>query len=503
MTDVLSVETMRLSDARTIENGTPGRVLMKRAGEGIFAAAEWKPPVAVVCGSGNNAGDGYVLACCFAERGIDCTVYTLSDRFTPDGRFYYDECVRLGVKIQPFTGETDLTGYGSVADCIFGTGFAGEARGLAGAAIEAVNRSGAYVVSADINSGLPGDSGYSECCVRSDLTVSVGAYQPGHFLNMAKDVMKRKTNVDIGILPADTPFSLVTDADAAALFGERKNFSNKSTYGYIGLLGGSERYVGAVKLAALANAAMRAGAGVVKLGVPRTLLPALSPDVLEATLFGLAEADGALAFDPAQAAEFCTGLKAVAIGMGAGRGEGVRRWVTWLLGNFTGRLVIDADGLNALADMDRSVLRNARCRVLLTPHNMEFSRLSGHTVAEILRSPVALAMEYARDTGVTLLLKGPATVVTDGKRTALSDTGCPGMATAGSGDVLSGILAALCGANENVFDCAWCGAYVNGLAGELAQREYGAVSMTAGDTARHVAEAVRGLLARGGPKDAR
>ena len=503
MTDVLSVENMRASDAKTIREGVPGRVLMKRAGEGIFAAAEWKPPVAVVCGSGNNAGDGYVLACCFAERGIPCTVFLLSDRFTPDGQYYYDECVRLGVKTERFSEDTSFAGFGSVADCIFGTGFSGEARGAARAAIEAINRSGAYVVSADINSGLSGDSGMAECCVRSDLTVSIGAYQPGHFLNMAKDVMKRKTNVDIGIRPAGTPYGLCTASDAARLFPERKNFSNKSTYGYIGLLGGSERYVGAVKLAALANAAMRAGAGVVRLGVPRPLLPVLSADVLEATLFGLTSADGAIGFCPEEAREFCAGLKAVAVGMGAGRGEGVRQWIEWLLLNFTGALVIDADGLNVLAGMDRSVLRGARGQVVLTPHNMEFSRLSGYPVEEILRSPVALVREYAGDTGVTLLLKGPATVVTDGDRVVLSDTGCPGMATAGSGDVLSGILAALCGANPNAFDCAWGAAYINGLAGTLAQQETCAVSMTAGDTARHIAAAVKQIAERGETDDAR
>ena len=167
--------------------------------------------------------------------------------------------------------------------------------------------------------------------------------------------------------------------------------------------------------------------------------------------------------------------------------------LTWLLQNYTGKLVIDADGLNALAKTDKSALRNAACRVLLTPHNMEFSRLSGHSVDEILADPIPLAREFAKETGAVLLLKGPATVITDGETVLLTDRGCPGMATAGSGDVLSGVLAALCGYNDDLMLAAAAGAWLNGRAGELAQEAFGPVSMTAGDTAANLPRAVREL----------
>ena len=493
MTEILSVNAMRKSDAATIAAGTPGVELMLRAGRGIFEAGEWKPPVAVVCGTGNNAGDGYVLALLLREKKIPCTVFLLAEKWSADGKYYYDKCVSAGIEIRLLPDEPDFTAYGSIADCIFGTGFSGDVTGRAKTAIEAINRSGAYTVAADINSGLSGDGGMASVAVRSDLTVSVGAFQPGHFLNMAKDLMGRKISVDIGIAPAEPPWYLAEAADVKKAFPPRKNFSNKSTYGYVGLIGGSARYIGAVKLAALANAAMRGGAGVVKLAAPGSLCVALRPEVLEATLFPLSERDGDLVFNAAELEAYVKGLKAIAFGMGAGLSAETGRLLTWLLQNYTGALVIDADGLNALAKAEKALLKNAACRVLLTPHNMEFSRLSGHSVAEIAADPIPLARAYARETGVTLLLKGPATVITDGDRVLLTDRGCPGMATAGSGDVLSGVLAALCGYNADLLLAAAAGAWINGRAGELAQAEIGEISMTAGDTAAHIPAAIQEL----------
>ena len=493
MTEIVSVDTMRRSDAATIAAGTPGTELMRRAGEGIFAAAAWKPPVAVVCGTGNNGGDGCVLALLLREHGIPCTLFLLAEKWSPDGKYYYDKCVSAGVPAEVLGDAPDFTSFGSVADCLFGTGFSGPVTGKAKAVIEAVNASGAYVVSADINSGLSGDGGLGETVVHSDLTVSIGMYQPGHFLNMAADVMKAKTNVDIGIRPADAPYRLFGAADAKKALPERRHFSNKSTYGYVGLIGGSARYIGAVKLAALANAAMRGGAGVVKLAAPRSLCAALRAEVLEATLFPLADSDGDLRFSAEEAAALVKGLKAVGAGMGMGLTEDTAALVRWLLINYTGTLVLDADALNALARTDPALLRQRTAKTVLTPHNMEFSRLSGRSIEEILANPIPLAEAYARENGVTLLLKGPATVITDGTRTVFTDRGCPGMATAGSGDVLSGLLTALCGYNEDPFLAAAAAAYINGRAGELAAARYGDISMTAGDTAAFIAEAVKEL----------
>ena len=493
MIRILSVDNMRRSDAHTIAGGVPGRELMLRAGRDVLAAVEWKAPVAVVCGSGNNAGDGYVIAKLLRDAGTGCTVFLLSDRFSEDGRYWYETCREAGVPFRPWESGTDLSSFGTVVDCIFGTGFHGAITGTAKEAIDAINASGSFVVSVDINSGLNGDSGMAETCVRSDLTVSVGDFKPGHFLNMAKDVMKAKTNCDIGIEPVDRAYALVEAADLAPLFAPRKNFSNKGTYGYTALIGGSKRYSGAIRLAGMANAAMRTGAGVVKLAVPDVLFPVVAPAVLESTVFLLSDDGNEVVFAEKEIAELVANVRTVAFGMGVGTSAGAAGILAFLLEHFTGTLIVDADGLNLLSRMDRERIRSAACSLILTPHLKEFSRLSGLTADEILASPVAAAENFARENRVILLLKGPATVVTDGSRTYLTDAGCAGMATAGSGDVLSGILAAVAAYAPDPLLGTAAAAFVNGRAGELAQVRFGSVSMTAGDTVSCIPEVVMSL----------
>ena len=169
--------------------------------------------------------------------------------------------------------------------------------------------------------------------------------------------------------------------------------------------------------------------------------------------------------------------------MGVGTGEGARQTLSWLLRGYDGRLIVDADGLTLLSRMEKDALRTAApSALILTPHLKEFSRLTGLSTEAILENPVAAAEAYAAENRVILLLKGPATVVTDGNTTYITDTGCPGMATAGSGDVLSGILSAVSAYAEDPLLGAAAAAWVNGRAGELAQEKNGSVSMVAGDT---------------------
>ncbi|MBR0387528.1 MAG: NAD(P)H-hydrate dehydratase, partial [Clostridia bacterium] len=202
-------------------------------------------------------------------------------------------------------------------------------------------------------------------------------------------------------------------------------------------------------------------------------------------------------------AELTNHTAASAFGMGIGTSDGAELSLRWLLENAPGRLVIDADGLTLLSRMEnhRQLLRKAASRpdakgprVILTPHLKEFSRLTGVSVREIEADPIPLARAYAADTASVLLLKGPATIITDGSHVWLTDTGCPGMATAGSGDVLSGILTALAGWMEDVRFAAVAAAWINGRAGELAEAETNSVSMVAGDTVRCIPRVISGLL---------
>ncbi|MBR5502019.1 MAG: NAD(P)H-hydrate dehydratase, partial [Oscillospiraceae bacterium] len=495
MQSVLSAENMKRSDAYACAHGAGGRELMRRAGEGIFAAAQWKAPVAILCGSGNNAGDGYVLALCLKRAGIPCTLFLLRDKFSVDGGYYYAQCIQAGIPALPYTEQTDLTRFGSIADCIFGTGFRGQPHGLAAHAINAINASGAYVVSADINSGLDADSGMASLAVKSNLTVSVGGWKTGHFLGMAKDLMQEKCNIDIGIAPQQTPYGLLQDSDILPLFTPRKNRAHKGSYGYVALMGGSVRYSGAVRLAELANSCMRTGAGVTLLATPKTLATEIRPLILESTLYPLSDdGEGNFRFCEEELRQLCSRVNTASVGMGFGVSAHTEQAVAWLLQNFTGTLILDADALTCLAAIGPDMLRNRCGNTVLTPHLREFSRLCGKSVAEIEQAPIALAMEYAAQQGVVLLLKGPTTIITDGSRVLLTDSGCAGMATAGSGDVLAGVMAAVCGAHpEEPLLAAAAAAHLAGRAGVTAQKRYGAAAMLAGDTANALRDTLAAL----------
>ncbi len=193
----VSTEVMRSSDRWTIENLCSSKELMERAGRAIFEQAEWKGPVGIICGKGNNAGDGFVVASLLKDHGIECEIVLLyEDSFSEDGKFFFDICTGKGI---PVVTDTDYGRYKTILDCIFGTGFKGEVKEPAKSAIRNINASGAYIVSADINSGLNGDTGLGDLYVISDLTVSIGTYKYGHFLGNAKTAMRNKVNCDIGI----------------------------------------------------------------------------------------------------------------------------------------------------------------------------------------------------------------------------------------------------------------------------------------------------------------
>ncbi|MCI8388117.1 MAG: NAD(P)H-hydrate dehydratase [Clostridiales bacterium] len=501
MIKVVSVENMRKSDANTITNGTPSRELMERAGNAIFNAAEWNAPVAIVCGIGNNAGDGFVVAELLYNAKIECKLFLLSDKFSDDGQYFFERCKAAGVAVANGIDELALDGYNTILDCIFGTGFHGEITkpySTAIAKINAARTQGAYVISADINSGISGDSGLdNECCVHSDLTVSIGCYKSGHFLNSAKDVMKKKINCDIGIEPVDEPAYLIEASDISRLFERPVNNTNKGDYGYVALIGGSLEYSGAAKLANLSLSALRAGAGVAKLAVPRRISNAVLPYLLESTLFELDDVDGSYSYSHTTTARLLNRTRAAAVGMGMGRSPEIKRLLEYLLCEYSGRAIIDADGLNMLAEMDKKYFKNASCRLILTPHPKEFERLSGVSIDEFSGDLISAAKNYASSTGAILLLKGTTTIVTDGKTVYLIDRGSNGMATAGSGDVLSGILTGICGyvSDDDLLLGVAAGAYLNGLAGELAARDIPSASMIAGDTVKHIAEAVKNILA--------
>ena len=206
---VVTVDNMRRSDAETIAKRVSSAELMRRAAQGIFNAVKFTGRVAIVCGSGNNGGDGYALACILLQNGITPTVFRLSDRFSPDGLYYYRSAKGLGCEEGNINLPSPFEGFDIVVDCILGTGFKGEVKDDIRYAIEAINACSAFVISADINSGINGDTGVAQIAVNSDLTASIGAHKTGMIRAHAPSYIDKLVNTDIGIELIDEPYRLI------------------------------------------------------------------------------------------------------------------------------------------------------------------------------------------------------------------------------------------------------------------------------------------------------
>ncbi len=493
MRKAVSVKTMRYSDSKTIESGTSSSELIKRAGRALFCAHEYGGKTAVICGKGNNAADGFVLAELLFENRHDVTVFLLDESFSDDGRTIFDGIKALGVHIRKYSENTSLSEYDTVVDCIFGTGFKGPPSGIYADAIDKINASGGFVISADINSGLDGDCGLYEKAVVSDLTVTMEFEKAGQLLGSGRDVAKRVITAPVGISLFGDGISVPEHQDFSDILRTRARNCHKGSFGYVGIIGGCREYSGAAKLANIACAALSSGCGVTKLCVPQAVCDYVGPYLLESTLFPMPSDDnGRMLFSKGHLDDLMN-LAVIAIGMGWGRSEENVRMLLYLLNNYKGRLIIDADGLNALSLIPRDELKNSVCEsIVLTPHPLEFSRLCGASVDEILHSPVERAKAYASefDGRVILLLKGASSVITDGRDVFICDRGSSGMATAGSGDVLSGILTGILGYNSASCISVCCGAYAAGLAGEMAAKEKGEISALARDTVSFVPQAI-------------
>ena len=486
MTYCVSTATMRDSDAATIAAGVASTELMRRAAQGVFDRVEWRGRIAILCGKGNNGGDGLALAGILIERGFRPQVYLYAAcSLSADAAYYREKLARIRYAdvydLQQWDGKADIGG-----DCLLGTGFRGEVRGDLRAAIETVNASGAYVVSVDIPSGLNGDSGRAPCAVRAHRTVAIEAIKSGLLLGEGKDCVGESVVAPIGIEIVGERIGIVGRDDVTALFAPRRAASHKGDYGKTLIVGGSREYVGAVKLATAARAALRAGCGLSAVAVPSSLLAAMQTYALENTLIGLAESDGAIRYDRGAATQALRGVRAVAIGMGLGDRDEHAQWLRHLLHEYDGNVLLDADALNVLA-RNLVLLEGARSNVLLTPHPAEMARLCGTDVSSILDDPIGVARDFARRYGCTVLLKGASSVISDGARTALMTDGTPALAKGGSGDTLCGVCLGIAARESDWFRAAGAAAYVCAHAARACAEEYGEYGVLASDVARRIA----------------
>lgn len=491
-------ELDRASRARGIAAAT----LMEHAGREVARAAAavagglYGRRAVVVCGKGNNGGDGLVAARHLASWGMRVTAVILGrpEDLREPAADNFARLSEVDVRTRPFAArllEREVARADVVVDAIFGTGFRGVPEDEYGAAIELVNASAAPVVAVDIPSGVNGETAVVEGdAVRADVTVTFGAAKVGLVLLPGAGYAGLVEVVDIGF-PQDLLGSdlwLLERQDVAAWLPVRDAETHKRAAGVAVVIGGSRLMTGAVCLAA--EAAYRAGAGLVTVAVPEGILPVVQTRLRETTFIPLPEtSEGTVAASIERLEEGLEAADAVAIGPGMTTQEETSAYVRTLVRSCPVPVVVDADGLNAFAGR-AGELGDRRSEAVLTPHAGEFARLAGITAREVGADRVGHARKLAADTGTTVLLKGSRTLVAEPEgRVRVNPTGGPFLATGGTGDVLTGMITGLLAQGLAPGDAAACAAYVHGMAGRRAAERTGD-GTTAGDVLDHVAQAL-------------
>ena len=508
MMKIVLPEEMRAQDERFVrELGLPGTLLMETAARAVADEAERmaeKGRIVVLCGPGNNGGDGLAAARMLHARGRDVLAVLLSSSlgFAGDAAVHYAACAALSVPLLAlhdgsFPAEA-LAAPALVIDALFGTGLTRAPEGVFAEAISWTHTCGAPVLAVDIPSGVAGATGAVHgCAVRADVTVTFAAAKRGHFLYPGRRQTGALRVCDIGLPRSwldEVRCEILTEKDLRRFFPPREKDTHKGTYGHVALLVGSVGYSGAARLAALGAAAVHSGAGLVSLGVPQSLLAAMQSVVLEVMTRGFPD-DVQGRFSPdglVDMAAFLEGKSVVAIGSGWGADETRCRLVRSIFKATCIPIVVDADALNAVS-MEKDMLRLLASRAIMTPHPGEMARLLGCDIPDVTADPVSCARDFAAAHDVVVVLKGATTVIAapDGRST-LNTTGTPGMASGGSGDVLSGMIASFVAQRLSLYDAARCACFVHGAAGEAAAGTMGEMGMASGD----IAQAVPGVLVR-------
>ncbi|MBC5646870.1 NAD(P)H-hydrate dehydratase [Christensenella tenuis] len=508
MRTVLTPKQMGAVDRYMIDRmKIPGILLMENAAYGVYEAIrEEREPctVQVFCGTGNNGGDGFAVARILLANGYDVKVILLGNpsslkedaaenfAFFRETREYYT----IITNKEEFEALPEAEVY---VDAIFGTGLARNIDGIYQDAVNFLNARDALVVSVDIPSGINAETGIiMGAAVRADISVTFQYPKVGHFLYPGREYAGELQVVRIGVdegcdIPLQAAVCAYESDDPDMCLGERPLDSNKGSYGKLLLVAGSYGMAGAAVLSA--RAASRAGAGLVTAASCGEVISVLQQNVPEATCFEVGGENGIISREAIPSLEKLTlGKTAIAVGPGLGVNDDIAAVVGNLITECELPKVVDADGLNVLAE-HLEFLENKQGEVILTPHPKEFSRLSGMRTEDILGNPVKAAVDFAVEYGVTLVLKGSTTIVADQFGNAsLLCVGTPGMAKGGSGDVLTGIIGGLLAQGKDVYEAALTGVYIAGMAGELAAEQEGEYSMTPMDTVNYIGRVMDAMV---------
>ncbi len=507
---VTGQEMAQLEQRAIREGGVTGIQLMERAGARVVEAIRerWEGledlVVVVVCGKGNNGGDGFVVGRLLRQAGVEVQVFLAAQRqaVQGDARHHLEKMEEAGLQTLPLLGEGDLTGLDRAlagadlaVDALLGTGSRGAPRPEFHRIIERLGEAGRPVVAVDLPSGLEADTGQVPgACVRAVLTVTFGLPKIGQLFHPGKSYCGTLVVADIGLppaIPSPGAVHLLSGDQVGQLIPRRSPDAHKGSCGLVLVVAGSAGMTGAAALAA--DSALLAGAGKVILGAPASLQDILAVKLTEVMTRPLPEIRRHRCLSLRALGEvlpLLSGAQCLALGPGLGRHRETGELVRRLLGRVEIPVVLDADGLNAFAGQaDRLI--DSSAPLVLTPHLGEFARLAGMGVQEVQRDLVGAARHFAITHRLVLVLKGAPTLVALAEgRVLVNPTGNPGMATAGAGDVLTGLIAGLIAQGATPENAACAGVNVHGLAGDLARAGQGEWGMKAGDISRALPRAL-------------
>lgn len=517
---VLTAAQMRRIDDRAEKRfGVPAETLMDNAGRAVadalmslYPALSSMNPL-ILCGKGNNGGDGIALARHLKDRSIASRIVLLANgaALTVPAATHYARARKAGVAIEEVEDPDGwqriaqaMPDHRLVVDALLGTGLNGPARGLPLLAIRSLATASAEIVALDIPSGLSGDTGeIAGAAVRADHTIALACPKIPHVFPPASGLVGRLHLVEIGIPPEavqaeSIDLNLTTESDVAPLVPAREREGHKGDYGRILVVGGSIGKTGAAALVCLS--ALRSGAGLVTAATPISAQPILAGHLMEAMTEALPETPaGAVSLAAAPVLrDLMQQSDVVAIGPGLTAVEETRALVREIVTGSALPIVLDADGLNAWTGRAGELSGEDRV-LILTPHPGEMARLLSEpgrrvTAADVQADRVGAARAFARDHACYLVLKGHTTAIAEpGGQVWINPTGNPGMATGGSGDALTGVIAALLGQGLSPLESCLLGAYAHGLAGDLAAGERGEIGMIAGDLIDALPEAFLNL----------
>ncbi|MFK5926851.1 MAG: NAD(P)H-hydrate dehydratase [Desulfuromusa sp.] len=507
-------EVMALDRQAIDQLGVPGVVLMENAGRAcsdLFAdkfSEHFPASVLVLAGQGNNGGDGYVMARILAGRGWKVTtlVLGLEKSISGDAKVMLNIVRKLGLSISFVEEISALKDHFTeaapnlIVDAIFGTGLNSDVRGLQAEAITLINKSSASVFAVDIPSGVDGSTG--RVCgnaVKADLTVTFDHAKIGHGSQPGAIYAGDLEVVDIGIPLAGRPdfssnVSLLDEFDVQALLPDRSAVGHKGTFGHLLVLAGSAGKTGAAAL--VGHAAVRSGCGLVTVATPAAVHDIVEIKLTEAMSYPLVDQDGLISLQARpQIEQLLIGRQALAIGPGLGQSADLGTLLASLIISAAVPMVIDADGLNLLAGQLECLQGRSDQPLILTPHPGEMARLTGLTVSEIEANRFEVAQNFAAKYSVVLVLKGARTLIAapDG-RVNINTTGNNGLASGGSGDVLTGLIGGLLAQGLDGFSAATLAVWLHGRAAELVAALQGTAGMAASDLLPQLPVARQGLL---------